>query len=150
MKRIIFILVLNHHLENCRVTELQNTHQTLWKIQLLHWAMYHCALCGLLGMRSNRPLGSQSSLTLTAVKERLQIKLLQGSLLHSRGWQARYCREINDLSSVIPPCLWGWGNVQGGERLMIIRLQKSILGVPSDGSNCSFCWEDENPCVQKT
>lgn len=54
---ILFVLIMNHHIENCRAAELQTTHSTLWKTRWLHWAMYHCAFHGLLGMKNNRALG---------------------------------------------------------------------------------------------
>lgn len=106
-------------------------------------------------MRSNRASGLPVIFVINFSEGKATNKVAAGDVCPTAGCsRARHCREINDCPGSClchaTPLVGRGRNVQGGGRLMIIRLQKSLLGEPSDGSNCGFCWEAEIPCVQKT
>lgn len=101
------------------------------------------------------PRVSQSSLSVTSTKKRLQIKWPQGALRptgmvsHGQKLQRNKSLLVLAAASSCSTPLVGKENVPGGGRQMIIQLQKSLLGVAYDRSNHGSPWEGENPGVQK-
>lgn len=103
--------------------------------------------------KTTAPQLSQSSLSATSMKKKLQIKWLDGALcptgMVSQGQRNKSLLVLAAASSCSTP-LVRKEKVRGGGRQMIIRLPKSLLGVAYDRSNHGFPWEDDNLRVQKT